>query len=198
MNLKKNITYLLALIGLSSATAFATDYQLGVVNVTTCIMDSKYGKHEQEQLENIKKQWGSLIEETEKEIKDISTKFEDPEYLDGLSPEAEDELKIKYKTLQDDYMKYQNQLYQVMQQANYFFVQRMTANISKSSEKVAKEKKLNMVLNKEACFYTNEDMDVTESVVTTMNKDFEEEMKNLSANEQKDANPENADEGNNE
>ena len=98
--------------------AFSLEKSLvGVVNFMTCITDSKYGKSEQEQLENIKKQWSSIIDETEKEMKDLNSKFNDQEYMDSLSPEAEEEMKMKQKTLSEDMMKYQNQLYQILNQA---------------------------------------------------------------------------------
>ncbi|OGN59931.1 MAG: hypothetical protein A3F40_03860 [Chlamydiae bacterium RIFCSPHIGHO2_12_FULL_27_8] len=169
----KNLLIAASLL-LTSTGAFAMQ-NLGVVNFMTCITDSKYGKSEQAQLESIKKRWTDLIENSEKEYKEVSAKFEDQEYLDSLSPEAEDELKMKQKSLQEDIMQYQNQLYQVMNQANYFFVQKITANISKASEKVASEKKIDLVLNKEACFYNNAKIDITSLVIKEMDKDFEKE-----------------------
>jgi outer membrane protein len=126
---------------------------------------------------NVRKQWDSLIEETEKELKNIAAKFEDQEYLDGLSPEAEQELKIKYKTLNEDLAKYQGQLYQIMNQANMFFYQKLSSLVAKASEKIANDKKLTIVLNKEICFYHEPSMDITSLVISEMNKNFESEMK---------------------
>nr|NGX64062.1 hypothetical protein [Candidatus Anoxychlamydiales bacterium] len=87
----------LALLLICSSSIFALDAKsvIGVVNFMDCITQSKYGKNEQEQLENIKNQWSALIEETEKELTELNAKFEDNDYLDGLSPEAEEELKMK-------------------------------------------------------------------------------------------------------
>ena len=150
---------------------------IGIVNFLTCVTESKYGKHEQEQMENLKNQWTSLIEQTDKELKSLTEKFKDQEYMDGLSPEAESEMKGKYKALSEDMAKYQGQLYQVLQQANYFFLQKMQAFISKASEKVATQKKLGIILNKEAAFYHKTDMDVTTSVVTEMDKNFDQDKK---------------------
>lgn len=173
----KRIVTIIAIVFAFSTTAFAVDARpmFGIVNIMTCITDSKYGKNEQEQLENIKKQWTSLIEESEKELKEISSKFEDQDYLDSLSPEAEEQLKLKQQTLNQDIAKYQNQLYQILNQANYFFIQKMTNNISKASETIASEKKLDFVLNKEACFYNSPKMDITEQVIKEMDKNFDKE-----------------------
>lgn len=169
--------------GLTCKSFAAETSLIGVVNFTTCITESKYGKNEQSQLENIKSQWTSLIEETDKELKDVSAKFEDQEYLDGLSPEAEEELKTKYRTLNEDMAKYQNQLYQVLSQANYFFVQKMQGYISKASEQVATKTNLNLVLNKEVCFYSKADLEITKQVIVEMDKNYDKDAKNKKISE---------------
>jgi outer membrane protein len=171
----KKSKFLFAL--LLAGSAFAADNSLGVVNFTTCITDSKPGKKEQENMENIRNQMASLIEETEKEIKELSAKFEDTEFLDSLSPKAEEEMKLKYQTLQDDLGRYQNQYYQVLQHAQYQLIQKMSGNIAKAAETVAKERKLDYVINKEACFYIRSDLDVTNSVIAEMDKSFETQSK---------------------
>jgi len=176
MKIKRFISITIVLLAFStSAFSIDTRHLIGIVNFMTCITDSKYGKNEQEQLENIKKQWSSLIEETEKELNEINTKFDDQDYLDSLSPEAEEHLKIKQQTLNQDIMKYQNQLYQILNQANYFFIQKMSNNISKASETIAQNKKLEIILNKEACFYNNPKIDITDLVIREMDKNFDKE-----------------------
>lgn len=182
--IKKHILITAIALGLTSGSIYAIE-ALGVVNFTTCITDSKYGKNEQSQLEQIKNQYSQVLEETEKELKEIVAKFEDKEYLDGLSPEAEEDLKMKYKALNEDMSKYQNQLYQVLNQANYFFLQKMQGYISKASEQVALKKKLNMVLNKEACFYNQADLDVTKLVISEMDKNFDLDAKQKAESKEK-------------
>ena len=160
--------------GLMASSAVASEPSLiGVVNFTTCITESKLGKKEQENMENIRKQLSSLIEDTEKEMREIAGKFEDTEYLDSLSPKAEEELKQKFQALQEDLSRYQNQFYQVLNHANYQMMQKMNSNIAKASEKIAKEKKLDYVMNKEACFFIRSDLDVTTQVITEMDKIFD-------------------------
>jgi outer membrane protein len=161
-------------MSLFAGSATAVDNPLiGVVNFATCITDSKAGKKEQENLENLRKQMSSLIENTEKELREIAGKFEDTEYLDSLSPKAEEDLKVKYQTLQEDLGRYQNQFYQVLNHANYQMIQKMSGNISSAAEKVARSKKLDYVMNKEACFYIRPDLDVTTMVIGEMDKSFE-------------------------
>lgn len=180
MFIKRILLSITAFLGICSASVFADS--IGIVNFGTCITDSKYGKYEQEQLENLKKQWSSLIEDTEKQMQDIAKKLEDKDYLESISQDKANELQDKHKALNEDLAKYQSQLYQMLNQANYFFVQKMFANISKASSSVAKKNNLSMIINKEAFFYSTADLDVTNLVIDEMNKNFEKE--NISKNEE--------------
>lgn len=162
------IATLLTTAGFSAEAA----QNFGIVNFGTCVSDSKLGKQEQASFESLKKQMTSLLEETEKQLNELSTKFNDPDYLDGLSPEAEEELKVKFRTLNEELNRYQNQYYQVMNQANMRIMQTMAVGINSASEKVAKDRKLSMVVNKDACFFFTPGLDVTNFVITEMDKAF--------------------------
>ena len=160
----------------------AKETLIGVVNFATCVTESKLGKKEQENAETIRKQMASMIEETEKEIQEISAKFEDTEHLDSLSPKAEEELKVKFQTLQEQHARYQNQYYQVANQIQYQMLQKMSGFISEAAEKVAQEKHLDYVMNKEACFFIRSDLDVTPLVIDELNHKFDElQLKKLSS-----------------
>lgn len=161
----------------AGATTAAETPLIGIVNFATAVTESKAGKKEQENMEGMRKQMASLMEDTEKELREIATKFEDTEYLDSLSPKAEEDLKIKYQSLQEDLNRYQSQFYQVLNHANYQMIQKMTSTIAKAAERIAAEKKLDYVLNKEVCFYIRPDFDITSQVVSEMDKAFEIEAK---------------------
>ncbi len=170
---RRFIPVLLAAICLSTAAFSAeTAPSFGIVNFGTCVSDSKLGKQEQSAFETLKKQMANLLEDTEKQLGDLSAKFNDPEYLDGLSPEAEEDLKNKFRTLNEELSRYQNQYYQVMNQANMRIIQTLSTSINTAAEKVAREKKLNMVVNKDACFYYTPALDVTTFVISEMDKNF--------------------------
>ena len=167
-----------ALFSLVAASAVASEASnTGFVNFSSCVTDSKYGKKEQENMENLRKQMSSLIENTEKELREISAKFEDTEYLDTLSPKAEEDLKVKHQALQEDLSRYQQQFYQVLNHANYQMVQKMSSVIATASEKIAEKGELACIVNREACFYIRPDLDVTHSVVLEMDKSFDEDAK---------------------
>ena len=179
---------LLAALGVT-AGSFAAEPQadVGIVNFATCVADSKLGKQEQASFEALKKQMSSLLEDTEKQLNDLSAKFNDPDFLDGLSPEAEEEMKNKFRTLNEELNRYQNQYYQVLNQANMRVVQTLSVGINAAAERVAKEKKFIMVVNKDACFYCVPTLDVTDLIIAEMDKTFD-----IEANKQAAATPANA------
>jgi outer membrane protein len=171
------ISALLIAVGLTSTALSADALNFGIVNFGTCVTESKLGKQEQASFESLKKQMTALLEDTEKQLNDLAAKFNNPEYLDGLSPEAEEDLKNKFRTLNEDLGRYQNQYYQVMNQANMKILQTLSTSINAASEKVAKDRKLNMVVNKEACFYFTPGLDVTNLIIAEMDKNFAQDSK---------------------
>lgn len=174
----KHFFYILtACMALVTSGFAATDTkpQVGVVNFATCMTDSKYGKQEQASFETLKKQMGTLLEDTEKQINEIVAKFNDAEFMDGLSPEAETEMKAKFQSLNEEMERYRGQYYQVMNQANLKIYQNIVGKIQAASEKVSKDKKLNMVMNKEACFFFMPTLEVTDAVIAEMDKLFDQD-----------------------
>lgn len=166
-----------------TAGSLSAGEHIGIVNFSTCVADSKVGQSEQAHFEGIKKQLGSHLEQTEKELNDLATKLNDSDYMDGLSPEAEAELKEKMQNLNEELSRYQNQYYQILNQANMKVVQLLSNKVNAASELVAKEKKLNLVLHKDACFFYSEDLDITSLVVAKMDKIFEQETKQAESKE---------------
>ena len=148
--------------------------EIGIVNFTSCVTESKIGKKEQDSLENIKNQMANIIKDIENQLNDISGKFNDPDYLDGLTPEGENEQKMKFQALREEYDRYQNQYYQVMQQANMKLVQTVSSYVNSATDKIAKNKNLSLVVNKDACFSFRESFDITQDVIDEMDKVFEE------------------------
>ncbi len=177
--MKKHLKKILFLCCLSTGSLFAADF--GTVNFANCISNSKVGKHEQTTFEGLKKQLGGHLESIEKELNELSGKLNDSEYMDGLSPEAEMELRTKMSTLNDEMMRYQNQYYQVLNQSQMKIMQQIGALVSTASETVAKDQKLDVVLREEACFYFNSALDITNKVVEVMDKNYEQELKKLAA-----------------
>jgi outer membrane protein len=159
----------------------STPSTFGIVSFGACLSDSKLGKQEQTAFEVLKAQITSTLEETEKQLNRIAEQLNNPEYLDGLSPQAEEELKTKFRTLSEEMNRYQNQYYQVLNQANMRIVQTIGNGISAASEKVAKDKKLSAIVNKDACFFFAPGLEVTKLVIDEMDKNYEIESKKQAA-----------------
>jgi outer membrane protein len=164
-------------LGIGSAGFAKTETQGAIVDFTTCLTQSKYGKKEQETLEKIRKQITSVLQETEKQLKDISEKLDDSDYMDSLSPKAEEELTIKRESLLQDMNRYQNEFYHTLSQAQYLLHQKLHVNVSKAAEKIAQEKKYPFVISKDSCFYYTPDLEITNEVLSEMDKNFELEHK---------------------
>lgn len=171
------IPFFLTTLAIAGTVHAADAPHLGTVNFGNCVSNSKLGKQEQASFENLKNQMSALLEDTEKQLNEITAKFNDPEFLDGLSPEAEEEMKNKFRVLNEDLSRYQNQYYQVLNQANMRVVQSLSTSVNTASEKVAKDKKLEMIMNKDACFYSLPFLDVTDLVIAEMDRNFDIEAK---------------------
>ncbi|MCB1106631.1 MAG: OmpH family outer membrane protein [Chlamydiia bacterium] len=178
MKKRQVVILLISLLCLTSFKLSAEEkIPYGIVNFPNCVTESKYGKQEQESFEKLRSQMTTLMTDIEKQLNDIATKFNDPDFVDSLSPEAEQEMKSRFQTLSEELNRYQNQYMQVMQQANMKLMQTMNGHVSKASESIAKKRKLPMVVREEACFFYNPSFDITPSVIEEMDKSYDSENK---------------------
>lgn len=167
-----------ALLGLlmplcASAADASGAAKIGTVNFKLCVEESKLGKQEQASFEAMKKQMENVVEEKEKTLNDLANKLNDADQLDLMSPEAETELKRKFRGLSQEMSQIQQQFYQTLQQANFKIVQTLSEAVNKAAEQVAKDQKLDLVLNDETCFFANKALDVSTKVVTEMDRQFD-------------------------
>jgi outer membrane protein len=171
--MKKWTAALLLLIACAVAPSLAADKvappTVGTVNFKTILEKSKVGKEEQSHFDQIRKQIEQSIEQKEKELNELAPKFSD-EYLDSLTPEAESELKEKFKTLSQDLTQQQNQYYQTLNQANMQVVQKIFDMIAEASKAVAKEKGLDLILNEESCFYKADKLDLSAEIIKKLDE----------------------------
>lgn len=175
--------FLAALMFFSPSASFAApsnskqNLNVGLVNFKECIEQSKIGKQEQQTFEAMKKQMESILEDKEKALNEIAVKFNDPDYLDSLAPEAETEMKRKFRTQGQELQQQQQQYYQLLTQANYKIVQKLSDTITNASKEVAKEKNLDIVLNEESCFYCSPDLNISKFVIAKMDDSYDKEQK---------------------
>jgi outer membrane protein len=175
--------FTLAALTCLSLQLCAAEQKVGIVNFSSCIVESKLGKQEQGAFETMRKQLVSLVEDTDKQLREISDKLQDKDHLDGLSKEAEEQLKNKFAQLSEELNRYQQQYYQFMHQGQNKIMQTVIGGINHAAEQIAATKGYNVILNKEACFFYSPTLDITTEVVKEMDKHFEGEEKKQAAAE---------------
>lgn len=156
--------------------------KIAVVDFKECVEKSKLGKQEQGNFDALKKQMETILEEKEKALNDIASKFNDIDYLDSLSPEAEADLKRKFRALNQELTQQQSQYYQALNQANIKIIQRITDTISAASKEVAKKYKIDLVLNEDSAFFKTGSLDISPFVVVVMDEMYEKEAKDKDKN----------------
>jgi outer membrane protein len=166
------------LFTLAALQLCAADVKEGIVNFANCVNDSKLGKQEQASFETTRKQFFSLIEDTDKQIKEIRAKLDDKDTLEGLTPEAIKEMQDKEAQLTVELENYQQQYgHFVSQGGQYRFLLPIMTGAAKAAEKFAKEKGFTTIINKDAYLYYSPALDVTADIVKEMDNLFEEEIK---------------------
>jgi outer membrane protein len=173
--------YLVTAFILAGLQLCAAEQKVGIVNMENIFMETKLGKQEQASFETMRKQFATLLEDTEKQLRDLHEKLSDKDTLDGLSPEAEGEMKNKFAQLNDEMGRYQQQYSQFLQQGQHRLMQSIFGGITQASEKLAAAKGYTMILNKQMCFYSAPTLDVTADMVKEMDKNFEDEAKKTAA-----------------
>lgn len=151
--------------------------KVGIVNFRKVVEASKQGKQQQAAFEGMKTQMESLLQDKEKSVNEIATKLQDADYMDGLTPEAENELKHKYRALGQELAQAQQQFLQTLQQANVKIVQMLSEDVAKAAGEVAKNKNLDLVFNEDAAFHYKPAIDISDLVVQKMNETFDRESK---------------------
>ncbi|QLH35615.1 MAG: OmpH family outer membrane protein [Parachlamydiaceae bacterium] len=163
----------------AEAAAAKADQGLKIryVNFKSCIENSKLGKQEQANFDSLKKQMETMLSEKDKTLSDLAEKLEDPDYLDSLSPEAETEIKRKFRTLSQEMTQQQNQYLQTLQQTNFKVLEKLDHAITEACKILAQKNGYNSINNDEATFYYDKDLDISQEVVAIMDELFDKEAK---------------------
>jgi outer membrane protein len=159
------------------ATAEASGTKIGFVNFRKAVEESKLGKAQQSAFEAMQNQMEASLLELQKGLNEITTKLSDEDYLDGLSPEAENELKHKYRAMTQELTRTQSQYMQTLQDANMKVLQLISAEVADAAKEVASVKGLDLIVNEEAAFYHKPSMDLSSQVVAQMDAKYEREQK---------------------
>ena len=166
---------------LSAADTGSTGHRIGVVVFRKTIEDSKLGKQQATSFETLQNQMEATLLKSQKEISEIATKLNDDAYLDGLTPEAENELKHKYRTMSQELQAMQSQFIHTLQEANTKIVQAIASEVSEAAKEVGKTQGLDAIINDEAVPYHKDNMDVTRLIVAQMDVRFDKNATNPSS-----------------
>lgn len=181
MNILRNLFLCMVAMGLTGM-AYGQDTQpaakVRVVNFKTCVEKSKIGKQEQSAFDTLKKQMESNLSEKEKVLNEMAAKFEDPDYMDSLSPEAETEVKRTFRKLNQEYSQLQSQYLQALQQTNYKVIQKLTAQIEQASATLAKRNNIDIILNSEGSFFVAPQLDISSQMVAILDEMFDKDSSN--------------------
>lgn len=158
---------------LLGTSLFGESLPIGFVNFKVCAEKSLHGKQEKSAFEAMKRQMSETLEKTDREISDLAKKLEDQEFMDGLTPTAQEEMKAKFQTLTQDFARYQNQFYQLMNQANIKVVQTLHQSVSTASEVVRERHHLAVILSEDSTLAVAGSLDLTEEVIAEMDQRLE-------------------------
>lgn len=161
----------IATLACASLTAFASDF--GFVNFKHCIEKSKQGVQERNAFEALKKQLSDALQKSDKELEDLAKKLQDQDYMDGLSPGAEDELKQRFQALSQEFSRYQNQYYQLLNQANMRMIQSMHDSVCNAAEKIRDQHNLSFLFNEDSTFACAPAFNFTDEVIQELDKRFD-------------------------
>lgn len=166
----------ISFIWASSAIALESPApKIGVVNFKACVEGSKIGKEEQAAFETMKKQMENALEEKRRPLSKLADKLSNQDEIELMSVEAEVELKRQFRALDQEAMQLESQCYQTLNQFNMQQIQKLSEMVAEGSQEVAKEEKLDMVLNSEGAFFTSKGLDVSPLVIKKMDIRFDKE-----------------------
>ncbi len=171
----KQLKFLCLALTFVVTTVLSADNNIRAVNFKFCVENSKLGKQEQAAFEALKKQMETNLAEKEKSINELAAKFDDPDYLDSLSADAETELKRKLRSMSQDFSQLQNQYLQALQQTNMKVVQKLTEVVGKASATVAQRNQIDFIVNDEATFFATQSKDISQAVVGVMDEMFDKD-----------------------
>ncbi|HRD55357.1 MAG TPA: OmpH family outer membrane protein [Parachlamydiaceae bacterium] len=176
----KLFRYVLLNAALLAATSLVSEVpqniRFGVAHFKTCVDQSLLGKEEQANFEALKKQVETSFAEKEKVLADMAEKFDDADYLDSLSPEAETELKRNFRQLSQELNQLQNQYYQMLTQANMKIIQKLESAVDDASKILAAQKKLDAIFTDESLFFYNDSLDISKELIAIMDGTYEKEI----------------------
>lgn len=155
--------------------------KVGVVMIRACFDQSKAGHNARDTLEKMNKQLTSSLEEIDRHLDEISAQLDDENNRDSMTPEAEKQLQDKFEALSQERELKRMQFGQQMQQSQMMIMQKIYEKVSRASKQVAEEMGFDLIVQEDSSLYFAPSLDVTQAVLHTMDKLFDDEAKEAEA-----------------
>lgn len=164
-----------AILAASGITAEESSPVIRFFNAEKCVRESKYGIEMQSSLEESQKQIVKMIEDINSQIEDIDAKLGDKDFLDGLSPEGEEDLKSEKEELTQRVQAIQAQASQRMQFEQQTALMAIEENLTDATSKYAPEHNIDALVLSQVALYYKKDFDVTSDLIVLLDKKYDAE-----------------------
>lgn len=162
----KMLAVILTLVGLVTSAAQAGEkLALGYVNLRTVIVESKTGKQNRAQLEKLVKEKQIVLAKEEKALQALDQAFQKDQLL--LTDVQKQEKQKEFQAKGEAYQKMMAEAKQSVSQKDEELTTQAVKAIKVIAADLAKERKLNLVLevSDTTVLYADEDMDLTKQVL---------------------------------
>ena len=161
-----------AIMVLFAFNVYAGDFKMGYVDMQKIIITSEQGKEAQKTLSSIESAQNTLINEKIKEIKKLEEVLAKQESI--LTPESKKEKKAELNKQILDYQTKGRNFKEELQKKEAELIQEIILDVDKILAKIAEEKGYTAILNKAGIAYMPADLDITDTVINTLNSALSE------------------------
>lgn len=167
----------LILMLLASASISASEKQekFRFIDFQECFQKSTYGEDARKHLEGAVQKLQEVVDDTKSQLEAVSKKLEDQDYVDGLSPDAEQALVGERQQLSERLNMISAQGNQALQYEQQAIQASLEKHLSEIAAIYGPENKLNAILPKQIGIYWNKALDITDIFIELLNKKIEEE-----------------------
>ena len=158
-----------SLIAVTPETQQAPSPSYGIVNFNACLTDSKQGIKSRQTMEALNNKLVQSLGEIDKQLADIDSKLNDQNYRDGLSPQADEQLRQSHDKLTQERDAMRSSFSQQFSQTQMSLFQDLMDQVAVASKTIAQKKNLQVVFSGESVTYYDPTLDVTPEIVQELN-----------------------------
>ncbi len=157
-----------AVLLLFAINTYASEFKIGYVNLQKIIIVSDQGKEAQKTLSTIEQAQTTLINENIKEINKIEETLTKQQAI--LTPETKEQKKTELNNLILAYQKKGKEFKEKLQKKEAELINEIVSRVELILADIAKEQGYSAILNKAGIVYMDADLDLTNTVIDTLNK----------------------------